>query len=223
MLLLERLISLYAPHTCVECGAERDRLLCLPCRESIPGVPSRCYRCRVATRGFAVCGDCRGYTPLRHVYVAAHHEGAVRELLHRAKYERAQAGIGEMAEIMQSLLPLLPSPAALVPIPTASGRIRQRGYDQSVLLARQLSRHSGLPAAYLLIRFGQAHQVGAGRKERLQHLRGAFRVKGARALPRHVVLVDDVLTTGATIETAARALKKAGVRHVDAILFAQPS
>ena len=91
-----------------------------------------------------------------------------------------------------------------------------------MLLARAISREWGLDVADVLVRLGQAHQVGSNRRDRLLHLKGAFRVQhAARIRGAHVVLVDDVLTTGATIETAARVLKKAGAKRVDAIIFSQ--
>jgi ComF family protein len=222
MLIIERLIALYAPHTCVGCGAEADALLCGACSLTVPLIPSRCYRCRAVTRDFAVCTNCRKYTPLRHVYVATVYDGPAKELLHRVKYERGRSGVADMGVLMSHLYPLLSSTAMIVPVPTASSRVRQRGYDQAELLARMISKDTGHTVLPALARMGQAHQVGAGRRERLKHLEDAFRathpeqIRGA-----HCVLVDDVLTTGATIETAAKVLRKAGVRQVDALIFCQ--
>ena len=222
MLLLEKLIGLYAPFTCLGCHREENRLLCLSCRTALPLVPSRCYRCRSVTREFAVCVSCRRSTSLRTVLVATHYDGIPKELLHRAKYERARSGISEMVELMTPMLEVLPRDALLVPVPTATSRVRQRGYDQAELLARALSATSGLARRAVLARLGQAHQVGAGRKERTEHLREAFRMQHPKAIAgKHVILVDDVLTTGATLETAARILKKAGAKQVDAVVFCQ--
>jgi ComF family protein len=222
MLLLEHLISLYAPLCCLGCGIESDALVCESCQTAIPPVPSRCYRCRSVTREFAVCERCRKYTVLRHVLVATHYEGVAKELLHAVKYERGRSGIVEMVELMAPLLRLLPQDVVFVPVPTATSRVRQRGYDQAVLLARTISRERRLDVADVLVRLGQAHQVGSNRRDRLLHLKDAFRTqRTARIRGAHVVLVDDVLTTGATIETAARVLKKAGAKQVDAIVFSQ--
>jgi predicted amidophosphoribosyltransferase len=89
-------------------------------------------------------------------------------------------------------------------------------------MAKALARQMGVPYRTHLRRIGQAHQVGANRAERLRQLRGAFRLAHAEALRgKHIVLVDDVLTTGATLETAARALKRAGASRVSAIVFTQ--
>ncbi|PID30848.1 hypothetical protein CSA80_03740 [Candidatus Saccharibacteria bacterium] len=222
MLLLEKLISLYAPYVCLGCGTECNTLLCENCLAVLPAVPSRCYRCRAVTREYAVCAACRPYVSLRAVGVARYYDDMPKELLHRAKYERARSGLSEIAQDMAALLRFFPKDVVLVPVPTASGRVRQRGYDQAVVLAKELARRHSIPVAQVLVRLGQAHQVGSGRKERLAHLKNAFRVvKPVSINKKHCVLVDDVLTTGATLETAARILKKAGAKRVDAIVYAQ--
>lgn len=145
-----------------------------------------------------------------------------REVVHRTKYERAQAGARVMAMLSSPLLTGVVQTALLVPAPTASRRVRQRGYDQAVLFARELSKTTGLTTSRLLARQGQAHQVGAGRADRLRHLRNAFRSTRPEAVKgKHVILVDDVLTTGATLEMAAKELRRAGAQRVDALVFAQ--
>lgn len=222
MNILERLVSVIAPHTCIGCGVEADALLCESCRQSLPKVPSRCYRCKAVTDDYAVCRGCRSATPLRQVIVYTHYQAEAKELLHRTKYERAKAGAGEMAEMLAENVWMLRTDSVLTHIPTATSRVRTRGYDHAKLLATALSRRSGLQCLGLLSRMGQAHQVGANRTARLRQLGSAFRVVRPQAVhSKHVVLVDDVLTTGATLETAARVLRRAGAASVSAVVFAQ--
>ncbi|QQS20213.1 ComF family protein [Candidatus Saccharibacteria bacterium] len=156
------------------------------------------------------------------MHVALHYDGLAKELLHHAKYERARSGLAEMAELLAPLLAHLPKDAVLVPVPTATRRVRQRGYDQAEVLARILAGSQNVLCESFLARTSQAHQVGSGKAERLRHLEGAFRIIHANRLQgKHIILVDDVLTSGATLETAGRLLKKAGAKQVDAIVFAQ--
>lgn len=222
MHILEKIIKVVAPHTCLGCGFEGDRLLCEGCEEALAQVPSRCYRCKAVTDNYETCEHCQSLTPLKQVLVFGHHAGIAKELIHHMKYERAQSGIGNAAELMHLRVPYLSGAPLLVHVPTASSRARTRGYDHARLLARHLARRTSLRQAYLLARSGQTHQVGATRAQRLKQLENALRplkpelIKGA-----HIVLVDDVVTTGATLETAARVLKRAGAKRVDAIVFAQ--
>jgi ComF family protein len=155
------------------------------------------------------------------VRVGTIYDGSLKELVWRLKFHGARSACKVMAE---RLAPLLPeSGLYLVPVPTATSRVRRRGYDQAKLLARELSKLSGLPYLDCLARTGQAHQVGASRTVRLQQLAKAYRIKKPTLIvDADLLLVDDVVTTGATLEAATRVLRAGGARHVDAIVYAQP-
>jgi predicted amidophosphoribosyltransferase len=99
--------------------------------------------------------------------------------------------------------------------------VRQRGYDQALLIAKSLSQRLGRPYVPLLARMGDQRQVGHSRITRLNQMEGAFRPLNTMILKnRHVLLVDDVLTTGATCEAAARILRSNGAKRVSAAVFA---
>ena len=144
----------------------------------------------------------------------------MKQLIHDFKFERKQAVAPIMARLMAESLPYLPADTIVTHVPTATSRVRQRGYDHARLLAKFLAKEAGLAYLPLLARVGQARQVGAKRQTRLSQLDGAFRVIGpVQKAP--IVLVDDIVTTGATLATATRCLKSSGAKVVDAVVFAQ--
>lgn len=220
MSILDRCLALLAPHECVGCGAE-SRLICRDCTAALTVVPSRCYRCRRLTAMARTCPACRSSSSLHRVYVGTLYDGLAKDLVWKLKFSGAQAAAKEIALLLHSRFQLPPA-TVIVHVPTASGRVRQRGYDQAALVARELARLSKGRHLSLLARAGQAHQVGASRRQRLAQLLDAFRIRQPElAAGATILLVDDVLTTGATLETAAAALKRAGAKRVEAIVFAQ--
>ncbi|HTB48574.1 MAG TPA: phosphoribosyltransferase family protein [Verrucomicrobiae bacterium] len=160
---------------------------------------------------------------MRRVQVGTIYEGAAKDLIWQLKLAGAQAAARTMATRLAPLVVSAPTDVLLIPVPTATSRVRQRGYDQAKLLARELARQTKLLYGDYLARHGQAHQHATSRQERLTQLIHAFRVKRP-SLTRgaHIMLVDDVITTGATLEAAATTLRAAGAHRVEAIVFAQP-
>ena len=219
MSLLDSLLQIIAPHTCINCGSE-GRLICAKCLCLLSPVPQSCYRCMRRSDG-QFCADCASGLPFTSLLAAYKYDGATKELVWRLKYAGARSAVKEMANSIVARLPVLPADTIIVPAPTSVGRARQRGYDQAILLAKELGRLTGLPCHTILVRIGKKHQVGATRNQRLQQMKGAFGVRLLGAVPRHVLLVDDVLTTGATLEAAAGALRQAGVQVVHVAVFAR--
>lgn len=220
MSLLDRLIAIIAPHRCVGCGDEGP-LLCGACSGALTRLPARCYRCRAVTKLSRTCRPCRATSALYRVTVGTNYETIAKELVWRLKFQGAQAAAGQIAEYLAAIYAGDDHNILIVPVPTSSKRVRQRGYDQAQLLARELADRLGRRYLPCLTRVGQQHQVGASRHQRLTQLTGAFRVKSSGVTGAHILLVDDVLTTGATLQAAARALKAAGAKRVEAIVFAQ--
>jgi ComF family protein len=127
-----------------------------------------------------------------------------------------------MAQYMSETLPSFDKSVFIVHVPTATARIRQRGYDQAELIAKNLARTRKLKYSPVLARLGQTRQVGAKRSSRLKQMQNAFYARKPQLIKgSHIILVDDVTTTGATLEAAARVLKLAGAKTVAAITFAQ--
>jgi ComF family protein len=156
------------------------------------------------------------------VWVRAQYQGVAKELIYRLKFARTKGSAQIVARLLGEALPTLPENTIVTYVPTATSRVRRRGYDQARVVATILSKERGLPCLPLLVRHGQDRQVGADRKQRIKQASGNYTVINNRKLQKaQVLLVDDILTTGATIEAAARVLKKAGARAVNAAIFAQ--
>lgn len=221
MALVEKIINVVAPHACLLCGDE-GQLLCDWCKpDACPPLPDLCYRCHKLSADSEVCKSCRRTSPLRHVWVRTNYDGAAKGLIQALKFERAKGAAPLVAEITHEALPYLSENTVITHVPAATTRVRVRGYDQSKLLAREIARLSNRPHASLLSRLGQSRQVGASRQQRLKQLRGAFWPLNSYMIKdAEILLVDDVLTTGATLEEATRTLKKAGAKRVNAIVFA---
>ena len=213
--MLRTLLDVLAPPTCLTCRAPgAGGGLCPGCRAALPWLLDPCPRCALP-RPCAPCPARRAafgaaWAPLAHA-------GPARDLVLALKLRGALEAVDVMAAQVVSGVPRrLLDGATLVPAPPDAGRRRRRGFDPADRLARALARRSGLEVvACLERRDGGGRQVGRGRRAR----RAAPRVGARGAVPRTVLLVDDVHTTGATLDACARALRAAGARDVSAVTY----
>lgn len=172
-----------------------------------------------------VCHRCRLRPPAFDALHAGHaYQWPLSAVLHRCKYGGDLQQAGLMAHLMLAATPVLPAGAVLVPVPLSRRAHPGRDFNHSAELAGLLARATGLPVCDVLSRVRDTPpQAGLGRRQRLRNMAGAF---ASAALPagQSCVLVDDVLTTGATLSAAARALKRAGAGRVEGWVWlrAQP-
>jgi ComF family protein len=221
---LAELVALVVPPRCAACRAAAPRAaqqLCGACRRALPWLPETlCERCALPDHGARGC-PARG-AAFDAAWAAVAYDGAARDALHALKFAGARPLAGVMAAQIAAAAPhrlLAADGAVLVPVPAHPARRRARGYDQAELIARALARRTGLPLQRLLRRDGPARQLGAPAHVRRQP--GRLAISARRAGPLSAVLVDDVHTTGATLEACAAALKRSGTRRVVALTWAR--
>ena len=219
--LLGRLSAVLLAPRCLVCAEPGDRAmdLCTACRDALPWNAEACRQCGLAFDGpGSHCGHCRFSPPPYTLTQAAfRYEFPVDRLLPRFKFHGDLAAGAVLATLMQWSLDPAERPDALIPVPLHGSRLRQRGYDQALELGKALSRECRLPLCRdRLVRVRATHaQTELGAADRQRNMRGAFGLRGAAPLPRHVALIDDVMTTGATLGECAQALRAAGVERVD--------
>jgi competence protein ComFC len=214
-----------APVQCVGCSVF-GAWICDACRDEIVWVKEqRCYKCGQLSPAGRTCDKCRKESKLTAVAVAAHFdEGPIRLAIHALKY----GGAYELAPILAGALKnVVPSEIAgskgwvIAPVPMAKSRKRLRGYNQAELLAKEISVQLQVPLMDGLLKIRPTSpQAELSRAARLVNLRGSMTAVGSLAGAR-VILVDDVATTGATLEECARALREAGAKRVCGVVIAR--
>lgn len=205
---------------CLLCGARGmpGLDLCAGCVADLPRNNCCCARCALPlAQPAALCGRCiRREPPWQTAWVPFRYAWPLDRLATRYKFSARLAAGRTLARLWCGHPP--PQPArAIVPVPLHRGRLRRRGYDQSLELARQVAGFMHLPLhAGVLSRVRATHaQSDLDAVARRKNVRGAFRLRAAADLPAHVALFDDVMTTGATLGECARVLRRAGVERVD--------
>ena len=205
------ILELLLPGACAGCGRYGE-LLCATCLMGLRPAAAAADRFAAADPGIVI-GDA-----MELAMAAFIHEGTMRRVLQRLKYGGAGRLAAPLARAAEPALRALVSQtgqAYLVPVPLHATRRRQRGYNQAELLATELGRLLGLPVLDLLLRHRPTtRQHGLGREARLHNLRGALGVRSGAAAPRVAILVDDILTTSATLEACAETLRRRGSSRV---------
>ncbi len=225
--------DLILPASCIRCGVLLG---------GEPGVCSECWQALDFLAGQSVCQRCAEPLPERYAdpqtecarckarpphfdraVAALVYDEAARGLVLGLKYGDRLHAVPVLARMMAGCAgPMVSNADVIVPVPVHAGRLRQRRFNQSAELARQISQHCGVPVSYALTRHRATRSQSGGRAARARNVADAFSVNN----PHHfagkaVVLVDDVLTTGATADACAAALKAAGAAHVSVLALAR--
>ncbi len=204
--IVERVLSIVAPHPCFGCG-KIGSVLCQYCKYNITSEPFvGCFVCSSPSQN----GICLEHiSPISRCFVVSHRSGVLKALIDGLKFQHVKAAAYSAALLLHESLPQFPSDTLIVPIPTVRGHVRERGYDQVLLIARHFAKLRSLAIAPLLLRQNKATQHLLNRDNRFKEAQNAFTVNtnkldGVVGVP--LLILDDIITSGATISSAAHQL-----------------
>jgi ComF family protein len=226
----QSLLNLLFPPRCVVCKAS-DSWLCQPCLSQIPLIHRPiCQRCGTPlTSSAALCRQCQNH-PLQFIAgirsASYFDHNPIRPAIHFLKYRNHQAVAAALAQLLADAYRRFQlNVEVIVPIPLHTSRLRERGYNQCELLARQLSLSLNLPVnttSLQRVRHTKS-QMTLSAVERHQNLAGAFACRDVSLAGRRVLLIDDVCTTGTTLDACAEALAQSGAASVWGLTLAKAS
>ncbi len=219
-------LNLLFPQWCVGCGKKGD-FICHSCRRSLPRImPPLCPRCGKPQSSGILCSSCVSWqAEIDGIRSPFRFDGVMRQAIHQLKYRNLRTLAALLARLLNDYLITSPVPGeVLVPVPLHRKRLRERGYNQSSLLARELGKLTSLPVVDdCLIR--QRHAPPQTRTstvdERQSNVADAFACGDQRLRDKQVLLIDDVSTSGATLDACAAALKAAGATSVWGLVLAR--
>ena len=214
------------PQWCVGCGKE-GAFICCSCQRSLPRVmPPLCPRCGKPQSSGTLCPACVNWqADIEGIRSPFRFEGVIRQAIHQLKYGNLRALAEPLAKLLNDYLVANPVPGeVLVPVPLHPKRLRERGYNQSKLLAKELDKLANLPVVDdCLTR--QQHAPPQARsltvEERRSNVAGAFACRDHSLQNKRVLLIDDVSTSGATLDACATALKAVGATSVWGLVLAR--
>ena len=219
-------LDLLFPRWCVSCGREGN-FICPSCRQSLPRItPPLCPKCGRPQSSAILCPSCVGWqAEIDGIRSPFRFDGAIRQAIHQLKYGNLRALAELLAQWLNDYLGSNPVPGeVLVPVPLHHKRLRERGYNQSSLLAQQLGKLTNLPVVDDCLtrqRYAPPQARTSTVDERRSNVANAFLCRDRRLEGKQVLLIDDVSTSGSTLDACARALKEAGATTVWGLVLAR--
>lgn len=218
--MIDTLLEFIAPHLCFGCG-KIGSPLCYNCKKDI--IKNSFTQCILCLRP-STSEVCRFHRlPYRRAWAVSFRKGAIRTLIDSFKFQNMKAASRSLALLLHERLPALDPETRIISVPTVPSHIRERGYDHALLLAQSFAKLRGLTLERnLLVRRDTATQHTAKRRERIAQAENAFTLNGVTQTAPYLI-VDDIFTTGATLQRVAQLLYDAGVRNISvAVVARQP-
>jgi competence protein ComFC len=224
-----KLLNVLFPIDCAGCGKE-DVWLCGDCLLKLPlGRYENCLFCGKESRGGKTCPECASVHNLDGIFVCADYDDKIiSDLIKKLKYSFARE-LGEvLGEIAGRFFEKAERPEfnlpsfTVIPVPLHKKRLNWRGFNQAEIIARYLAEKFGLPFSGYLLRIKyQKPQAKLGEAERKENIKGCFAWSGKNPCGKNILLIDDVATTGSTLDEAAGVLKTAGSKKVWGLVIAK--
>lgn len=215
----QRAVFNLLPQNCYLCGNSSSQVICNACLKDLPYKTSACINCASTLDEVGICPECKqNPPPYTHTQALFSYTYPVNKLIKLAKFHQNLTILKLLAKLMAQHLIMEPRPDVLIPVPLHSKRLRQRGYNQSLELAKIIAKQSGIPLntrACKRVKYTQAQTSLLNAQQRHENLAKAFKIKKIPSHWQHIVLIDDVMTTGTTVKQLALAFKAAGVAQID--------
>lgn len=210
--MIDNILAFFAPHYCYGCG-KTGLVLCDNCKYNIINEAfSICVGCQGPALQHGMCKRCKA--PFDRAWVVDGYHGPLGEAIKGMKIVSMRQVAATLGDVLVDSLPALPSHVVVVPIPTVRAHVRQRGFDHTKIIAGVVAKRQKVPLVNVLRRVGHAAQRGATAAQRRVQAKEAFTVEGVLDPELIYLLIDDVVTTSATIREAGRQLRLAGAREV---------
>ncbi|EIJ43167.1 putative amidophosphoribosyltransferase [Beggiatoa alba B18LD] len=212
-------LNWFLPQSCFLCGTENEQAICASCLQALARTEQACLRCGAhLTTPHQVCGHClRHPPPYQRLQAAFAYTYPTTKLIQAAKFHNNLAVLHFLGQWMARCMLLNNPPDVLIPIPLHPQRLRTRGYNQAVELAKQVSFLTKIPYddVACIRHKNTSPQTRLSAHLRRENLKDAFSVLYTRPQWQRVCLIDDVVTTGSTVKELAHELRRAGIKQVD--------
>ena len=209
--MVDKVLEIIAPHLCSGCS-KIGSPLCDHCKYDIIEMP------------FVGCLVCFGPTSVgiclehnksyKNAWIVGERHGTLLDIINAFKFQNMKAAAADLAKLLDARLPALPVDTVVVPVPTVPGHIRERGYDHLLLIARYFAQYRQLTVERLLLRETTTTQHTANRETRLIQAKSAFKVTRDISSDVPYLLLDDIITTGSTIDEASGLLSLNGAKTI---------